>query len=105
MIKKLYKVPIKAYQYISQMLPASCRYYPNCSEYALWQFRFNSPHKAIYQSSLRILRCNQFFAGGIDYPKIDYKVPRLLAIAQYQKVIIIYWIVPEKNYFIIIKQF
>lgn len=101
----LYLAPIKAYQYFSKMLPASCRYYPSCSEYASWQFQFNAPHKALYQSSLRILRCNQFFAGGIDYPKIKYTPPTPLNIQSYPKVTILYWIVPEKNYFVIIKQF
>ncbi len=90
---------IKGYQYISQMLPASCRYYPSCSEYASWQFEFNSPHKALMASSLRILRCNQFFAGGIDYPLVDFTPPKncnLLKLnSNFGKIEIIYWLVPK----------
>jgi len=37
-MKNIYTAPIKAYQYISKLLPANCRYYPSCSEYAKWQF-------------------------------------------------------------------
>jgi len=89
--KKLFLAPIKGYQYISKMLPASCRYYPSCSEYAKWQFEFNAPHKAIWQSSLRILRCNQLFVGGIDYPLIRLDIPKPL----YKKIKVVYWIVPK----------
>ncbi len=46
----------------------SCRFYPTCSEYAKWQFQKNSIFKAFWYSATRILRCNQLFIGGIDYP-------------------------------------
>ncbi len=46
----------------------SCRYYPTCSEYAKWQFEKNGFFQALYYSGRRILRCNQLFDGGIDYP-------------------------------------
>ena len=103
--KSLYHIPIKGYQYISKMFPASCRYYPSCSEYASWHFQFNAPHKALLASSLRILRCNQFFAGGIDYPRVTYTPPKLVNIKIYTNISIEYWIVPEKSHFVIIKQF
>jgi putative membrane protein insertion efficiency factor len=99
-IKNFYLVPIKGYQFISQMLPASCRYYPSCSEYASWQFEFNAPHKALAASTLRILRCNQFFKGGIDYPLVDYTPPQHLAILRFKpfcgKINILYWLVPQR---------
>lgn len=98
--KKFYLAPIQAYQYVSKMLPASCRYYPSCSEYASWQFRFNPPHKALAQSTLRILRCNQLFKGGIDYPLVEMnfqKVSNLLMTnSNYGRIKIIYWFVPVK---------
>jgi len=46
----------------------SCRYYPSCSEYAKWQFEINPLPTAFYRTFIRILRCNQLFPGGIDYP-------------------------------------
>ena len=97
--KTLFIIPIKGYQYISKMLPASCRYYPTCSEYAKWQFEFNAPHKALLSSTTRILRCNQFFAGGIDYPLITYiptKPSYLLTFNAFcGKIDVIYWLVPK----------
>lgn len=104
MFNKLFILPIKGYQYVSKMLPASCRYYPTCSEYAKWQFEFNRVDKALFQTTTRILRCNQLFAGGIDYPIIKYKEPQLLNLVQ--NCHIKYWIVPcRKKLFYIIKNF
>jgi len=110
-LKNFYITPIKGYQYISKMLPASCRYYPTCSEYASWQFEFNLPHKAFLASGTRILRCNQFFKGGIDYPLVSYNPPRLSCLCTFNadcgKMKIKYWIVPQistsktQNYYVI----
>ena len=100
MIKKFFIAPIRGYQYISRMLPANCRYYPTCSEYAAWQFEFNAPHKAALSSSLRILRCNQLFKGGIDYPLIAMQFQKpsalLMSNSNYGRIKIVYWFVPAK---------
>ena len=102
--KKFFIAPIKGYQYISKMLPANCRYYPTCSEYAKWQFQFNRTDKALAQTTLRILRCNQLFAGGIDYPVIKYKAPKLIELSQNIK--IKYWFIPkEKDLFYLMQDF
>lgn len=106
-MKKFFLTPLKGYQYISRMLPASCRYYPTCSEYAKWQFEFNKPHKAAWASTLRILRCNQLFAGGIDYPLVDFNPKKLSYLRPYKvdygKIKIEYWLVPknETQYYIL----
>ncbi|MBD3793491.1 MAG: membrane protein insertion efficiency factor YidD [Campylobacterales bacterium] len=105
MTKKFYLAPLHAYQYISRMLPGSCRYYPTCSEYAKWQFELNRPDKALLQSSLRILRCNQLFPGGIDYPVIAYQPPKLLCLSR-TMLTVKYWILPkEQNLFYVIKDY
>ena len=100
-MKNFYIAPIKGYQYISKMLPASCRYYPSCSEYASWQFEFNAPHKALLASSTRILRCNQFFKGGIDYPLVTYRPPKTSYILAFNtdcgNIQIDYWFIPHMN--------
>jgi len=96
MIKKFFIAPLKGYQYISRMLPASCRYYPSCSEYATWQFEFNRVDKALAQSTLRILRCNQLFDGGIDYPVVKYTPPLLLELSK-TNFIIKYWLIPKSE--------
>ncbi len=108
---RFYLIPISGYQYLSKMLPSSCRYYPSCSEYAKWQFLFNPPHKAILYSTLRIGRCNQLFLGGIDYPLVSYKPPKRLQLIDIKrfcgKMIIVYWLVPhtQNNRFYAIKDF
>lgn len=95
MFNKLFIAPIKGYQYFSKMLPASCRYYPTCSEYAKWQFEFNRVDKALFQTTTRILRCNQLFAGGIDYPVVKYKVPKMMKLSQ--DIHVKYWLIPTNN--------
>jgi len=81
----------------------SCRYYPTCSEYARWQFENNPLHSAFYHSFIRIMRCNQMFPGGIDYPVVtrqSFKPAVSMPVA------IKYWFVPQqKNRFMIIKNF
>ena len=106
--KTFYIAPIKGYQFISGMLPGNCRYYPTCSEYAKWQFEFNLPHKALAASTLRILRCNQLFSGGIEYPLVDYRPPKPMDLLRFNrlcgKIVITYWLVPKistKQYYVL----
>jgi putative membrane protein insertion efficiency factor len=104
-MKRFYQIPLNAYQSISRLLPASCRYHPSCSEYAKWQFELNRVDKAFAQTTLRILRCNQLFDGGIDYPVIAYKAPHLLCLATNIKKMK-YWFVPQgKGLFYVIKDY
>ncbi len=97
--KRLFIAPIRGYQYISKMLPGNCRYYPTCSEYAAWQFECNAPHKALAASTARILRCNQLFAGGIDYPVVSFVPPKPTLSPHfndiYGKINVRYWFVPH----------
>lgn len=70
MAKSIFKLLIRFYQrVISPMAPGNCRYYPSCSEYALAEFETRHWLPALGASVLRILRCNQLFPGGFDYPK------------------------------------
>jgi len=110
--KQFFIAPIKGYQYISKMLPANCRYYPTCSEYAKWQFEFNLPHKALAASALRILRCNQLFPGGIDYPVVHFHPTSMTKSLDvngfYGKIKVIYWLVPKdesQSLYYVIKDF
>jgi putative membrane protein insertion efficiency factor len=108
--KQFFIAPIKAYQFVSKMLPANCRYYPTCSEYATWQFEFNRADKALFASTKRILSCNQLFKGGIDYPLVTLQKPiSTLTLRSpnsfYGK--ITFWIIPKigTNQYYIIKDF
>ncbi|MCB4743563.1 MAG: membrane protein insertion efficiency factor YidD [Sulfurovum sp.] len=101
-VKKIFIAPIRGYQYISKMLPANCRYYPTCSEYAAWQLQFNGLHRALVASTLRILRCNQLFTGGIDYPVVKFTPPEISALhtsnPNYGTIKVIFWLVPKHQY-------
>lgn len=100
-LKKLLKKSVKFYQYfISPMLGQSCRYYPTCSEYAIWEIDCDNSFKAFFKSFFRILRCNQLFKGGIDYPVIKKKIN---PIYYGKKKKIVYWLVPKDSKFIVIK--
>jgi putative membrane protein insertion efficiency factor len=49
---------IKFYRYcISPFIPARCRYYPTCSEYALEALKTHGILKGLYLSICRIFRC------------------------------------------------
>ena len=81
----------------------SCRYYPSCSEFARINFENNSLSSAFYHSLTRILRCNQLFDGGIEYPLLDKLSPKPKKLGMDA---IKYWLVPNKNNrFHIIKNF
>ncbi|HEU4793396.1 MAG TPA: membrane protein insertion efficiency factor YidD [Nitrolancea sp.] len=59
---------IRFYQYvISPALPASCRFYPTCSEYGYQAVAKYGIIKGGGMAIWRILRCNPFCRGGIDH--------------------------------------
>lgn len=45
----------------------TCKYYPTCSEYAFRAYETHGFFVATALSAWRILRCNPFSRGGIDY--------------------------------------
>ena len=60
---------VRLYQKIlSPYLGGQCRFHPTCSEYAVTAIRKDGPVKGAAKSLYRILRCNPFNRGGIDYP-------------------------------------
>ena len=74
----------------------SCRYYPTCSEYAKWQFEKNNLIKAPIFTIIRILKCNQLFKGGTDYPIIKLNLDKNFIITNNINIHknIKYWFVP-----------
>ena len=113
---------LKWYQTLSKFTPASCRYYPTCSEYAKWLFIFDNPISATLKSVKRIATCNQLFPGGIDYPKANYTPPKVLDLHNIvkrepkatkpfkfkpfnSKLRIEYWLIPTKSNYYITKDF
>jgi hypothetical protein len=60
---------IRAYQVtISPLTGPTCRYHPTCSAYALRAVREHGPLKGAALAGWRLLRCNPWSPGGIDYP-------------------------------------
>jgi len=60
---------IKLYQkYISPLKGGrTCKYYPTCSSYALTAFQRYGFIKGGLMAVWRLLRCNPWSMGGIDY--------------------------------------
>jgi uncharacterized protein len=48
------------------MLPASCRYTPSCSLFALQAIEKYGVLRGILMGALRLLRCHPFARGGFD---------------------------------------
>ena len=60
-------LPIRAYQVlISPLLPASCRYTPTCSQYAVEALRIHGPLKGSWLAARRIGRCHPWGGHGHD---------------------------------------
>ena len=94
-MKTIFKYLIRFYQrYLTILAFGSCRYYPTCSQYALWQLDNNTFFKAIYFTITRILKCNQLFAGGFDYPTIKLNANQNI---NFKKIKIKYWYIPLEN--------
>lgn len=51
---------------IGLVLPASCRYSPSCSAYAIESVKVHGPWHGLRLSVFRILRCHPFHPGGYD---------------------------------------
>lgn len=58
---------IKVYKkLIAPFVPASCRYLPTCSEYAVQAIEKYGALRGGWLAVKRIARCNPFAAGGYD---------------------------------------
>jgi hypothetical protein len=67
-LKKLFVLPIRFYKkFISPLLPPVCKYYPSCSTYALTAIERFGIVRGTIMATWRILRCNPFSNGGVDY--------------------------------------
>jgi len=66
-MKRLLILGVRAYQVgLGPLLPASCRYYPTCSAYAIEALERHGAVRGTWLSVRRILRCHPFRAGGYD---------------------------------------
>ena len=66
-MKLVLKALIRGYQLlISPLLPATCRYTPTCSSYALTAVEQFGVLRGGWMALKRIVRCNPWHEGGYD---------------------------------------
>jgi uncharacterized protein len=66
-MKWLVLAPLWLYRrLVSPMLPATCRYYPSCSAYAVQAVERHGVLKGSWLGAKRLCRCHPWAAGGVD---------------------------------------
>lgn len=78
-MKRLAEILIKGYQAFSSTREAKCKYYPSCSNYAATAIR-RYGLKGVAMAGWRLLRCNPWSEGGLDY--VDYELDSADALAK-----------------------
>lgn len=75
MIKKIFILPIKLYQwFISPMLGQNCRHTPTCSQYTIEAINEWGVLKGIYLGAKRLSKCHPWGTSGYDpVPKNETK--------------------------------
>jgi putative membrane protein insertion efficiency factor len=67
-LKQIYVLPIRFYRkFISPLFPRVCKYYPTCSTYAMQSIERFGIVKGTIMACWRLLRCNPYSNGGVDY--------------------------------------
>jgi putative membrane protein insertion efficiency factor len=92
----------------SPFIGRSCRFYPTCSNYALWLLEKRALYVALPLIAWRVLRCNPLCEGGIDYPTTSQVCKTrspigVWANARYKKDNIIWFYVPCGGGYMMIK--
>ena len=54
---------------LGPFLGGHCKYHPSCSQYAIDAFKEYGLLKGIVLASWRLLRCNPWSRGGVDYAR------------------------------------
>ena len=74
-MKFILKLIVKFYRrFISPLFPPCCRYYPSCSAYALDALEKHGALKGSVLAAARIIRCNPWSRGGVDYVPGEFDV-------------------------------
>jgi len=78
-MKLILVTPIKIYQkWISLMFAPRCKYYPSCSSYAVTAIE-NYGIKGVAMATWRLVRCNPWSHGGVDYVLVNEKKEKVTA--------------------------
>lgn len=54
---------------LGPFLGGQCKYHPSCSEYAIQAFKEFGLFKGAVLAGWRLLRCNPWSRGGVDYAR------------------------------------
>jgi hypothetical protein len=76
---------IKLYQVFSSMREPRCKYYPSCSNYTATAIR-RYGLKGLAMASWRLLRCNPWSHGGVDY--VDYEIDSAEALSNMRRTLV-----------------
>ncbi|KJY61937.1 putative membrane protein insertion efficiency factor [Bombilactobacillus mellifer] len=80
---------VKWYQkYLSPLTPPSCRYYPTCSNYMIMAVKKHGVFLGLIMGIARIIRCNPFVRGGVDFVPDQFTLLRNPHPEQYEDEII-----------------
>jgi uncharacterized protein len=67
MIKKIFILPIRIYQYmVSPLIPGACRFTPTCSEYSADAIKKHGVIKGVILGIKRIGKCHPWGGSGYD---------------------------------------
>ena len=67
MTRKIAIAFVRAYQLLLRpALPASCRFYPSCSQYAIEAISRFGAGRGTLLAARRLCRCHPFSDGGLD---------------------------------------
>jgi putative membrane protein insertion efficiency factor len=67
-VRHVVALPIHAYRaLVSPLLGQRCKYHPSCSRYALDALREFGVLRGLVLAGWRLLRCNPWSHGGVDY--------------------------------------
>jgi putative membrane protein insertion efficiency factor len=84
-MKRIASALIKVYQLFSSMREPRCKYYPSCSNYAATAIsRYGL--KGVAMASWRLVRCNPWSEGGLDY--VDYELDSADALANMRQTMV-----------------
>lgn len=69
-MNRLALIPIRLYRLlVSPLLGRRCKYHPSCSQYALDAFEEFGLVRGAALAGWRLLRCNPWSHGGVDYAR------------------------------------
>ncbi len=67
MMRQVVIALVRVYQmFLGPLLPAACRFYPSCSQYAIEALEKHGAFRGSILAARRIARCHPLHPGGFD---------------------------------------